>query len=319
MSGLEAVDWAAAEAALDADGCAPLGRVLDPAVCAALIAGYDEDARFRSRVVMARHGFGRGEYRYFAAPLPPPVQRLREAGYKMLYDGATVLSHYESATRSETRQVLHPADTVRLLDRCKNILRDGACLLCDDLDNVRVMPLVRRSQRFKGCILLFVVLALLGLALPVELSLYQTGNWEQLGFLVELKVLLTIEMDGERWDTEDRAFNFHKTLLDFALFGSDHDPACDAEITIEPSVPETTAISLACNLNKAVALSLGYRLDAQAWRIGVRTDHANRVAGLPFLADCKRNDRGAVSCEKVLAAGLNGWCPRVSLLVVIST
>ena len=51
--------------------------------------------------------------------------RLRKAGYKVLYDGSTMLYHYESATRSETKQVLHPEDTARLLDRCKDILRDG--------------------------------------------------------------------------------------------------------------------------------------------------------------------------------------------------
>ena len=64
---------------LDAHGHAVLPRLLDARRCAELVAMYDEDARFRSRVVMARHGFGRGEYGYFAYPLPEPVARLRAA------------------------------------------------------------------------------------------------------------------------------------------------------------------------------------------------------------------------------------------------
>ena len=56
-------------------------RLLDPLACAALIALYDEDPHFRSTVVMQRHNFGRGEYRYFAYPLPLTVQTLRTGLY----------------------------------------------------------------------------------------------------------------------------------------------------------------------------------------------------------------------------------------------
>ncbi|GES28039.1 2OG-Fe(II) oxygenase [Streptomyces angustmyceticus] len=69
---------------LDALGCALTPRLLDPADCRALAALYDDPARFRSTVDMARHRFGSGEYRYFADPLPEPVRALREAFYPHL-------------------------------------------------------------------------------------------------------------------------------------------------------------------------------------------------------------------------------------------
>ena len=72
------------ERELDAHGCALVPAVLRPAECTALAALYDDDRRFRSRVVMERHGYGRGEYRYFAAPLPAPVEALRAAFYPLL-------------------------------------------------------------------------------------------------------------------------------------------------------------------------------------------------------------------------------------------
>jgi len=59
-------------------------RLLQPATCEAIIALYEAEENFRSRVVMARHGFGRGEYKYFKYPLPEPVARLRAALYPPL-------------------------------------------------------------------------------------------------------------------------------------------------------------------------------------------------------------------------------------------
>jgi len=81
---IEALDWKTLGAELDAKGFAPTAPVLSPDQCHALAASYDDDALFRSTVVMARHGFGRGEYRYFAYPLPEPVAQLREALYARL-------------------------------------------------------------------------------------------------------------------------------------------------------------------------------------------------------------------------------------------
>jgi hypothetical protein len=77
-------DWTAIETALDSEGWAILPGLLSPQSCADLAASYDADGLFRSTVTMARHGFGRGEYRYFAYPLPPLVSALRTALYPHL-------------------------------------------------------------------------------------------------------------------------------------------------------------------------------------------------------------------------------------------
>ena len=80
---IAALDAAAIGVALEAGGCATTGPLLTPAECDALVARYDGDG-FRSHIIMARHGFGRGEYKYFAQPLPEPVQALREGLYAAL-------------------------------------------------------------------------------------------------------------------------------------------------------------------------------------------------------------------------------------------
>jgi uncharacterized protein len=81
---IAALDWAAVASALDTRGCAVVGPLLGPDDCATLAARYDDDAIFRSRIVMARHGFGRGEYKYLAYPLPETVAELRAALYPPL-------------------------------------------------------------------------------------------------------------------------------------------------------------------------------------------------------------------------------------------
>ncbi len=81
---IDALDWGAIGEALDGFGCATTGPLLTAAECGALIALYDRDGVFRSRVVMARRGFGSGEYQYFAGPLPPLVAELRKALYPRL-------------------------------------------------------------------------------------------------------------------------------------------------------------------------------------------------------------------------------------------
>ncbi len=81
---LAAIDWRRAEAALDADGFAHLGRLIGGEEAAALAAVYAGKGNFRSTVDMARHGFGAGEYRYFEDPLPPAVAALRRGLYQRL-------------------------------------------------------------------------------------------------------------------------------------------------------------------------------------------------------------------------------------------
>ena len=81
---MQAMDWERLTADLDADGYAILPPLLSPAQCASLVKVYEIDALFRSRVVMARHGFGRGEYKYFAYPLPGLVLSLRTTLYRQL-------------------------------------------------------------------------------------------------------------------------------------------------------------------------------------------------------------------------------------------
>ena len=78
------LDWARIASDLDEHGCATTGPLLAADSCAQLMKGYDDEARFRSRIVMARHGFGQGEYKYFAAPLPQVVAALRAGFYAPL-------------------------------------------------------------------------------------------------------------------------------------------------------------------------------------------------------------------------------------------
>src|ERR1700741_3507619 len=81
---VDALDWAQIETDLDAQGCAVLKQLLTSDECRALAALYPDDAHFRSRMVMGRHGFGRGEYKYFAYPLPDLMAQLRPALYARL-------------------------------------------------------------------------------------------------------------------------------------------------------------------------------------------------------------------------------------------
>ena len=79
-----AVDWSAVSADLDAQGWAIMAKLVSATECNAIAGHYALDSAFRSHVVMARHGFGRGEYKYFAYPLPPLVEELRTDFYPHL-------------------------------------------------------------------------------------------------------------------------------------------------------------------------------------------------------------------------------------------
>jgi hypothetical protein len=109
---LAALDWGQIAAMLDAHGCAAIGPLLSPAECASLAENYGDDARFRSRVVMARHGFGRGEYKYFTHPLPDVVARLRAALYPEL---AGIANRWNEAMGIDVR---YPGVHADYLDRC---------------------------------------------------------------------------------------------------------------------------------------------------------------------------------------------------------
>jgi len=85
---VDAIDWAQATSDLDAQGCAMSKGLLSRDECRALVALYPDDKHFRSRIVMGRHGFGRGEYKYFSYPLPHLIAELRPALYARLRDTA---------------------------------------------------------------------------------------------------------------------------------------------------------------------------------------------------------------------------------------
>ncbi len=107
-----ALGWDRVVLELDARGSAVLEGLLSPDECRALTALYPEDALFRSRIAMARHGFGRGEYKYFAYPLPETVAGLRRALYPRL---APVANRWNEAMRIDVR---YPGEHAEFLARC---------------------------------------------------------------------------------------------------------------------------------------------------------------------------------------------------------
>jgi uncharacterized protein len=110
--GVGAIDWPAAVADLDAQGWAILPGLLSTAACDATVGLYDEDEGFRSRVIMARHGYGRGEYKYFAYPLPSLVGSLRTALYPHL---APIANRWHTAMGMDVR---FPMDHAAFIERC---------------------------------------------------------------------------------------------------------------------------------------------------------------------------------------------------------
>lgn len=109
---MKEIDWQEIGGHLDADGHAVLPGFLTASDCAALIAGYGDDARYRSRVVMERHGFGRGEYKYFSYPLPPIIAAHRKALYPHL---APIANRWNAAMGLEPR---YPASHADFLAAC---------------------------------------------------------------------------------------------------------------------------------------------------------------------------------------------------------
>jgi hypothetical protein len=107
-----AVDWASVSTHLDGYGWAMLRKLLTADECETIAGLYEDDRRFRSHVVMARHGFGRGEYKYFAYPLPDIVTELRAALYPRL---APIANHWNESMSIDIR---FPDGLAEFIKRC---------------------------------------------------------------------------------------------------------------------------------------------------------------------------------------------------------
>src|SRR6202162_3738194 len=106
------LDWDRIPRDIDTQGSALLEGILTRDECEALTTLYPDDNLFRSRVVMARHGFGRGEYKYFSYPLPEIIADLRTAIYPHL---VPIANHWNSAIGIEVR---YPENHSAFLERC---------------------------------------------------------------------------------------------------------------------------------------------------------------------------------------------------------
>jgi uncharacterized protein len=111
-SSVAAIVWENVAAELDDHGSAVIGPLLTPGQCDELATSYEDEGAFRSRVVMARHGFGKGEYQYFNYPLPAIVAELRTALYPPL---AEIANRWNEAMEIEDR---YPTVHKAFLDRC---------------------------------------------------------------------------------------------------------------------------------------------------------------------------------------------------------
>lgn len=109
---MSAIDWIRVSEDLDAEGSAVIAGLMSRSECDALVALYPDDRRFRSRIVMARHGFGQGEYKYFNYPLPGLIARLRTALYRQL---VTTANRWHAAMAIPTR---FPDDHAAFIERC---------------------------------------------------------------------------------------------------------------------------------------------------------------------------------------------------------
>jgi hypothetical protein len=110
---LDRIDWSQVSQGLDAGGNAVIEKLLSPKQCQMLAGLYQDDRGFRSRVVMARHGFGRGEYKYFSYPLPLLVAGLRSSLYPHL---APIANRWNQALGKEAR---FPAEHREFIAQCQ--------------------------------------------------------------------------------------------------------------------------------------------------------------------------------------------------------
>jgi len=139
-------DWTRAAAELTQDGYTTL-QVLDTGTCRELAELYDDDARFRSRVVMQRHNYGRGEYKYLSYPLPAPVAELRATLYPPL---AAIANTWRGALQEDGRfpstldgflAECHAAGQLRPTPLLLRYVKDDFNCLHQDLYGPLVFPL----------------------------------------------------------------------------------------------------------------------------------------------------------------------------------
>lgn len=109
---MNALDWQRIASDLEARGHASIERLLTPAQCEALATLYASEDLFRSRVVMSRHGFGRGEYQYFKYPLPDVVAELRSSAYPHL---VPIANRWNEVLGSDVR---FPAEHAKFIETC---------------------------------------------------------------------------------------------------------------------------------------------------------------------------------------------------------
>jgi hypothetical protein len=109
---LATLDWQRIEADLDAHGYAVASAILAQENCQALAQSYLNDELFRSRIIMARHGFGRGEYKYLRYPLPEEISELRTALYPPL---SRIANRWNKVMGSDVR---YPENHAKFLERC---------------------------------------------------------------------------------------------------------------------------------------------------------------------------------------------------------
>ena len=144
---VDAVDWREVQQNLDQHGSAMIRGLLSAQECAALSALYSRDELYRSRVVMARHGFGRGEYKYFDYPLPDPIGVLRRSVYPHLVSLANrwnTLMHIDvryPAQHAEFIRRCHDAGQIKPTPLILQYAKDDYNCLHQDLYGEHVFPL----------------------------------------------------------------------------------------------------------------------------------------------------------------------------------
>jgi hypothetical protein len=144
---IASLDWPCIAANLSEQGYATTGPLLTPEECLQLAAGYEDPSRFRSRVVMARHGFGRGEYQYYSYPLPSLIQLLRDAFYPHLASIANEWNHHLGnpvtypPAHQQFQQLCHQAGQTRPTPLLLKYQQDDYNCLHQDLYGELVFPI----------------------------------------------------------------------------------------------------------------------------------------------------------------------------------